>query len=320
MKSKLILILYKTGLLFGRFLPNNIFIRSFHFFGKLLSSAFVREAKVSNAQLVFSGISTSFRNAKKIYQLSMAHCGVSVAEIILLINGIKKFGVLKAIELFNIKLKSSVPLVDLQNPKTAILALSAHLGCFELIAAYFSAHSVRLSVLGRDANYPSLSFIMRDLRSAYGVETVWREESSSSGKLLRAIKNKSTVAVLIDQDVDLANSFANFFAVPAASPIAPIKLAIKHKLKIVTAFIVRDGFLSHTIFCDEIVLESGVTTAESVLEEFNRRLELLIRKYPEQWLWWHRRWRRRPGEDYIKNPNLLKSTSNYLKWLETYHL
>ena len=53
-----------------------------------------------------------------------------------------------------------------------------------------------------------------------------------------------------------------------------------------------------------------------VLEVFSARLESLVRQYPEQWYWWHRRWRRRPGIDYQSTPELLRSTAEYITWLE----
>ena len=46
-------------------------------------------------------------------------------------------------------------------------------------------------------------------------------------------------------------------------------------------------------------------------------LERLIEQYPEQWLWWHRRWRRRQGIDYRRNPKLVPDHNAYLAWLDS---
>lgn len=52
-----------------------------------------------------------------------------------------------------------------------------------------------------------------------------------------------------------------------------------------------------------------------VLKEYNSLVEELIREYPSQWFWWHRRWRRRPGIDYEKTPQALRGSTEYLVWL-----
>jgi hypothetical protein len=54
---------------------------------------------------------------------------------------------------------------------------------------------------------------------------------------------------------------------------------------------------------------------EDILKEYCRRIEAVIAEHPGQWLWWHRRWRRRPGIDYNANPDQLLGAKDYVTWL-----
>ena len=206
----------------------------------------------------------------------------------------------------------------LRETKSPAIALSGHIGCFELLAAYHQLAGLSVTVVGRNPNYASLDQLLADLRASYGVKTVWRSDPGGLGKIIRALKQGGVIAVLIDQDTNLDNGFSPFFGVEAASPITPIKLALKHQIPIFSSFIVRTGHLKHQVIAQELPYDSSDPDAvKNILGEYNRRLEALIRRYPEQWFWWHRRWRRRPGVDYKSNPELLPSTNQYLGWLHS---
>ncbi|MFN8392619.1 MAG: lysophospholipid acyltransferase family protein [Bdellovibrionota bacterium] len=196
------------------------------------------------------------------------------------------------------------------------IALSGHIGCFELLAAFHVRWGAKVTVIGRDPNYSSVSKLIRDLRHSYGVETIWRDEAATPKLWLSALQQGRVVAVLIDQDVALDNAFTSFFGLPAAYPITPIRMAIRRKIPIISSFIVRTAKLQHHVITAPLQYDpDDPQAADHVLRTFNGRLEDLICRFPEQWIWWHRRWRRRPQIDYTKEPERLRSTEDYLAWL-----
>jgi KDO2-lipid IV(A) lauroyltransferase len=135
--------------------------------------------------------------------------------------------------------------------------------------------------------------------------------------LLNAVREGAVIAMLVDQDVDLDNVFIPFFGLPAAYPEAPIRLALKFSLPIFSSFIVRKRRLTHHIITQKIDFDAkSDDVIQNILTVYNKRLENLIFHYPDQWIWWHKRWRRRPNIDYKKEPSRLMSTKQYLKWLE----
>jgi len=53
-----------------------------------------------------------------------------------------------------------------------------------------------------------------------------------------------------------------------------------------------------------------------ILKTYRDLLEDVIKKHPGQWVWWHRRWRRRPGVDYNLCPEKLLKTNDYITWMK----
>lgn len=245
---------------------------------------------------------------------NFSHLGTAIAEIFFLKDLLKKDTAGKYI---HVSSSNDIAIRSLVDEGRSALAISGHIGCFELLAAYYIEFGVNVSVVARKPNYNLLDRFVGDLRKSYGVNTIWREDPDSIKKLLKAFREAGVVAALIDQDTALESEFAPFFGLEATSPTALIQYAVKKNVPILSSFIVRTSRFSHQIFTEEIPYQKEDPAAvRNILTIFNRHLENLIKQYPEQWTWWHRRWRRRPGIDYNKNTNLLPSTENYLNWLE----
>ncbi len=198
------------------------------------------------------------------------------------------------------------------------VGLSAHFGCFELLAAYLVRRGYPITVIGRMPNYPWLGYLIDSVRKSYGVRTAWRSDQASIKSLLKSLREGRFLAVLIDQDTNIESQHSPFFGLPAACPIGPIRLALQFKLPVLTSIIVRTGPLESHVITEDIAYDpADPNAAQFILDTYHQRLEKLIHKYPDQWLWWHRRWRRRPGIDYQSNTEgLLRSTKDYLAWLK----
>jgi|GEM_PF-2317156 len=215
-----------------------------------------------------------------------------------------------------ITLADEATLDTIKDLKTGAIAISAHIGCFEILAAYFASRGLPVAVLGRKPNYDIFTSSLDRLRRSYGIEVLWRDERQSIRKMLVMLKQGYIIAALIDQDINLHSVFPEVFGLPASTPIGTIDLALRSEVPIFSAFIVREHERLHTVRLKEIVYDKeSADPAKEILQTFSQRFEQLVCSYPEQWVWWHRRWRRNPGIDYHANPSLLRSTHDYLKWL-----
>lgn len=189
--------------------------------------------------------------------------------------------------------------------KRPLIALTGHTGNWDLLAAYTIARGVPLTTVGREARSQAGQELLRSIREGYGIETIWRSDRTGVKRLVACMKERRTVAALIDQDTDVESIYAPFFGEAAKTPSALIALGQRCNARFVSAFMFRTGPLHFETFIEEF--ESSLT-AEALLAEYNARLERLVRRFPGQWVWFHKRWRSRPDGERL-------STSRYTEWL-----
>lgn len=188
-----------------------------------------------------------------------------------------------------------------------LVTLTAHTGNWDLLAAYGISRGVALTTIGREARSPTGQVVLRALREAYGIETVWRSDRSGLKRLLACLKERRVIAALLDQDTRVDSISVPFFGTPAQTPSALIGLGQKFNARFVSAFIFRTSCFGFEIFIEEL---DSSSSAEQLLSEYNRRLETLIRRFPSQWVWFHKRWRTQPS-------GLKLSSREYAEWLAT---
>jgi Kdo2-lipid IVA lauroyltransferase/acyltransferase len=182
------------------------------------------------------------------------------------------------------------------------VALSAHLGNWELLAAYVSSRGFNLAAIGQVPRKSALQPVLESLRTRNNVGTLWRSASGGAKAVIGHLKKGGLVAAVIDQDTRVDSVSAPFFGIPAKTPSAIISMALRLDLPITTAFSTRRPDGGFNIYFEEIVQRDS---PEVVLAEYHRRLEALIRECPEQWVWFHKRWRTLPdgttlsSRDYI---------------------
>lgn len=285
---------------------------------------FSRELKIANAQIALAERQhPRFQAPKDLSKQVFSHIGECFAEA-LLFNKIFKLNSFPdrildhPAEIPGFEYIGFEHIKRLVNDKRSVVALSAHTGPIEILAAYLVQCGIPLFAIGKRPNYPAIAQFLDEFRRSYGTNIVWREDKQSARTILKALKNGGVVGALIDQDTALENEFAPSFGVDAAFPIGAIKLAIQYKTPILSTFVVRRRRLNYTVISRPIEYEPNSPSAiREILEEYSRQLDELIIHYPDQWVWWHRRWRRRPGIDYKNTPEKLRSTKDYVNWINS---
>jgi KDO2-lipid IV(A) lauroyltransferase len=172
-----------------------------------------------------------------------------------------------------------------------IVTLTAHTGNWDLLAGYVISRGIPLTTIGREARNPQAQAVLRWIREGYGIETIWRSDKAGLKRLVQCLKERRVVAALIDQDTKVESIPVPFFGQPAKTPVSLITLGRKFNARFVSAFLFRTGWFRFSVFVEEI--PDGLTE-EDVLKVYNDRLEQFIRDYPDQWVWFHKRWRTTP--------------------------
>jgi len=178
-----------------------------------------------------------------------------------------------------------------------IIVLTAHFGNWELVGAYMRIKGYEGATIVRKLYFYKYDEYLAKLRRIHDVGTVYRDESPK--KMLRYLKDNKVLGMLADQDIpSIDGVFVDFFGKLAYTPKAPVKIAMASGAPIVPCFMIRNG-LKYDYFVDEpIYAEAGRNKEESVkhyTQKWTNVLESYIRKYPDQWVWMHKRWRTQPA-------------------------
>jgi KDO2-lipid IV(A) lauroyltransferase len=176
--------------------------------------------------------------------------------------------------------------------------VTGHIGNWELLAAYWAWQGYSIAAIARRIYVDRLNQMLVEFRRRQGVDTILRESPHSARQLVRAIKNNSVLAMLIDQDTQVQSVSVPFFGHLARTPVAAASLAVRRDLPAHAAFIQRRPEGGHRITVTpafEFERTGDVRTDITVLTRaFNAALEAQVRRNPAEWVWWHRRWRRPP--------------------------
>ncbi len=178
-----------------------------------------------------------------------------------------------------------------------VIGLTGHLGSWEYSGAWTVMSGWRLVAVGKEQRDPGITKIMLDSRAAVGIKHIPKTKRGNL-ELIRALKTKGTILGLIsDQNGGKDGIFIDFFGVPASSVKGPAYLALRYNVPVVPIFALWDGDNYRIEILPEVELIRTDDEDSDVLantQRFQKVIEDMVRKYPDQWLWAHRRWKTRP--------------------------
>jgi Kdo2-lipid IVA lauroyltransferase/acyltransferase len=179
-----------------------------------------------------------------------------------------------------------------------VIALTCHMGAFELIGAAL-AFRYPTNVVGKRLHNPKMDQLVVNSRKGHGANVVYSGEGML--KIVRMLKKGEVVIILIDQDISKVKGvFVDFYGKPAYTPIGAAWLALNTNAVVVPMAISRQPNEQHLLRILPAVEVSRTGDSEHDLKEntqrFTHALEQLIRQDPTQWVWMHKRWKTQPKD------------------------
>lgn len=175
-----------------------------------------------------------------------------------------------------------------------VLFFTAHLGNWELMAAAIAMLGHPLTVIYRPLDNPVLENLVKYVRACKGNKPLPKERATK--QVLRRIKKKEVVGTLIDQNMAWQEGvFVDFFGRPACTTDGLASLALYTGAPVIPAFMVRRENGKYRFIVDEEVeiINTGNLKRDALTntQNFTKTIEDFVRKYPDQWLWAHQRWK-----------------------------
>jgi KDO2-lipid IV(A) lauroyltransferase len=175
-----------------------------------------------------------------------------------------------------------------------VILLSAHFGNWEYMATSIAAQlNISVSVVIKQQRNPYVTNWMNKARTRWNNEIV--PLGISIKQTYQTLKDKKIVAMVADQRGPEESIKINFFERNLSVHTGPAALSLKTGAPVLYGISVRQDDYSYKSVMTEISKENLPESNEEKIKELSQRhmsyLEGYIRKYPEQWLWMHKRWK-----------------------------
>jgi KDO2-lipid IV(A) lauroyltransferase len=179
-----------------------------------------------------------------------------------------------------------------------LILVTGHLGNWELGGAYIAARGIPVDAIARRMSNPLFDRYLTETRSRIGMVVV--HDADAVRRTPRSLRENRAVAFLSDQGVmGLASTFVPFFGRPAKTPRGPAVFALRLGVPVVFGTAVRQPSGKYRLVFESIPVEDTGDRdrdVDAIVARYTATLERWVRRYPEQYFWHHRRWRRQPPD------------------------
>jgi Kdo2-lipid IVA lauroyltransferase/acyltransferase len=186
--------------------------------------------------------------------------------------------------------------LDAKRSGRGVLVATAHLGNWELSAFAHALMTEPMHVMVRPLDNPLIDRFVEQRRTQSGNHLIYKQDAARA--VLKALRNNEAVGILADQNTMPSEGvFVTFFGKLACAGSAFVKLACRSQAAVIPGFAIWDESTQRYIlrFYPQVELTGD---AQADTQRIHSIFEEIIRQYPDQWMWIHRRWKTRPpGED-----------------------
>jgi KDO2-lipid IV(A) lauroyltransferase len=179
-----------------------------------------------------------------------------------------------------------------------VLVLTGHIGAWELSSFYHSLAGYPMSMVIRRLDNPLVDRFVNRIRCLHGNRVLHKDDFARG--LIAAMRGEDTVGVLMDTNMTPPQGvFVDFFGRAACTAVGVARVALRTGAAVLPGFLSwepsENQYVLHFLPALELV-NTGDDDRDAIANTqlFTKTLEDIIRRYPEQWLWVHRRWKTRP--------------------------
>ena len=183
-----------------------------------------------------------------------------------------------------------------------VLVLTGHMGAWELSSFYHSLMGYPMSLVIRRLDNPLVDTFVNRIRCLHGNRVIHKDDFARG--LLTSMHRGETVGILMDTNMTPPQGvFVPYFGMEACTASGMARVALHSGAAVLPGFLVWEAAEQRYVlhFGEELALIRTGDTARDIVANtalFTATIEAYVRRYPEQWLWVHRRWKTRPeGEE-----------------------
>ena len=250
-----------------------------------------REVTINNLKVAFP--EKSLPELTKIGRETFQHFGMVMLEFLRALS-VPRNQIQQAI----VSVKNKQLLDQIHQAGNGAIFLTAHFGNWEYAGGWLGAHGYPMQVMVQEQSNPKVNRLMQRCRERMGMQTIHRGTAMRS--YLKALKSGEYAVMLADQDAGRDGLFVDFFGKATAAAFGPARFHLKTGAPILLFMTYRDH--AHQLHMEIELLAAGnqsgadTETMREIMQEYHRRIETWIERYPGQWFWMHKKWKTQPQQ------------------------
>lgn len=185
-----------------------------------------------------------------------------------------------------------------------VLIVTAHFGNWEIAGYAMGAAGFRTYAIARVLDNPYLERFLLQFRQATGQTIIAKKDDFD--RLTTVLNSGGKVATLGDQDAGPRGVFVDFFGRPASAHKAVALMAIEFDAPMMIIGVPRVGYpMKYEVVCEDVIdprdYANRGDAVKAITQRYHTALEGLIRRFPEQYFWLHRRWKTQPAAKKLRS-------------------
>ncbi|MGD0278190.1 MAG: lysophospholipid acyltransferase family protein [Smithella sp.] len=175
-----------------------------------------------------------------------------------------------------------------------VLSIVAHFGNWELLPIGIPMYAKPIYIVYRPLDNPIIDNMVEYVRTMQGNELI--PKGGSGKKILELLKENQIIGILSDQNVAAYEGvFVDFFGRPACTGVGLAVMAMRSGAPVIAIFPARQKSGKYKVIVKPAIEAICTDDYEADLQvntqRFTKIIEDVVREYPEQWLWFHQRWK-----------------------------
>ena len=246
-----------------------------------------------------------------LYNLRRSFPEKDTKEIVRIARGVYRHFAIVAAEFFDLpslnreNIHKWVDVEGLENFQEAdakgkgMLSIVAHFGNWELMTIAGPIYLKPFYIVYRPLDNPVIDNMVEYVRTMQGNFLI--PKGGSGKKIAELLKENHLIAILSDQNVAASEGvFVDFFGRPACSGVGLAVMAMRSGAPILPAFMARQKSGKYKLILKPTIEAVCTDNYEADLvvntQRFTKIVEEVVREYPEQWFWFHQRWKTKPWQ------------------------
>ncbi len=178
---------------------------------------------------------------------------------------------------------------ELEKGKGVIL-ISAHFGAWEILGHWLGMNNYPLRGVAQRQKNKGANKFFEEKRQLSGIKHIYRKVGMDV--LYNILKENKILGLVSDQDAKNKGIFVNFFNTPASTHKGAAIFHLNTSAPMIFGLCIQTGFQEYKIELIPIIPVNN--TIEDITKQYTHTLEKIIRKYPDQYFWFHNRWKTNP--------------------------